>query len=145
MDLKDMARRLGSANTTAEAALNVIRENPAAGKAVTEDSLRNYIACKLLLEEDEISDNIVEMTRINIAKASHIPIEQLVEMDKPGRCGSAPAVLAKRVMLYIGIQKELGITFPVQEMADIRKISELADMVCRLQLSEQESGTTIPC
>ena len=72
------------------------------------------------------------MVRINVAKASHMTVEQLKEMDRPGRCGSAPAVLSKRVLLYIDIQKQLGITLPAMELPEIRTVQELTAMILPL-------------
>ena len=129
MNIQDMAGRLNQAGDEGDAALERIRNFTNADRAQTEECLKKYIASKLLLTEEEISDNIVEMVRLNVSKASHISVEKLKEMDRPGACGSAPAVLAKRVLLYVGIQKALGITFPAEEMAEVRTVQTLAEMI----------------
>lgn len=127
-----MAGRLKQKKETAESLLEEIRS--ALEKSLEEiaGKLKQYIAAKLLLSEAEVSDNIIEMVRINVAKASHMTVEQLKEMDRPGRCGSAPAVLSKRVLLYIDIQKQLGITLPAMEMPEVRTVQELTDMILPL-------------
>ena len=132
MNIQDMAGRLNRANGEADTALERIRSNPHADREWIENCLRNYIASKLLLDEEEISDNIVEMVRINVSKASHISVEELKKMDRPGACGSAPTVLAKRVLLYIGIQNALGITLPARELPDVRTVQELTDMILKV-------------
>lgn len=132
MNIQDMAGRLNRAGNEGEAALEQIRNHPDADRAQIEKCLKKYIAAKLLLKEEEMSDNIVEMVRLNVSKASHISVEKLKEMDRPGACGSAPAVLAKRVLLYVGIQNALGITFPAEEMPEVRTVQALAEMIEKL-------------
>lgn len=132
LNVREMAGRLKQKKETAESLLEEIRS--ALEKSLEEiaGKLKQYIAAKLLLSEAEVSDNIIEMVRINVAKASHMTVEQLKEMDRPGRCGSAPAVLSKRVLLYIDIQKQLGITLPAMEMPEVRTVQELTDMILPL-------------
>ena len=129
MNIKDMAGRLSRAGEAADAALQSIKDHPGADRELVGEKLRQYLSAKLLLEDAEVSDNIVEMIRLNISKSSGIPVEKLKEMDKPGNCGSAPAVLTKRVMLFLEIQKVLGISLPPREAAEIRTVGDLADMI----------------
>ena len=132
LNVREIAGRLKQKQETAEALLEEVRSAPERSAEEIAGKLRQYIAAKLLLSETEISDNIIEMVRINVAKASHMTVEQLKEMDRPGRCGSAPAVLSKRVLLYIDIQKQLGITLPAMELPEIRTVQELTAMILPL-------------
>lgn len=132
MNMQEMDDRMVKASQSGESYLLKIKKNPGAAKSDIESLLRSYIAAKLLLSGDEISDNIIEMVRLNVSKAANIPVEQLKEMDRPGICGSAPAVLAKRVLLYVDMQKVLGITLPAKEMPAVRTIQSLTDMVLPL-------------
>ncbi len=132
LNVREMAGRLKQKKETAESLLEEIRSALEKSPEEIAGKLKQYIAAKLLLSEAEVSDNIIEMVRINVAKASHMTVEQLKEMDRPGRCGSAPAVLSKRVLLYIDIQKQLGITLPAMEMPEVRTVQELTDMILPL-------------
>lgn len=132
LNVREMAGRLKQKKETAEFLLEEIRSAPEKTPEEIAGKLKQYIAAKLLLSEAEVSDNIIEMVRINVAKASHMTVEQLKEMDRPGRCGSAPAVLSKRVLLYIDIQKQLGITLPAMELPEVRTVQELTDMILPL-------------
>ena len=132
LNVREMAGRLKQKKETAESLLEEIRSALEKSPEEIAGKLKQYIAAKLLLSEAEVSDNIIEMVRINVAKASHMTVEQLKEMDRPGRCGSAPAVLSKRVLLYIDIQKQLGITLPAMEMPEIRTVQELTAMILPL-------------
>lgn len=79
------------------------------------------------------------MVRIRISKATGIPVEKLKELDKAGACGSAPAVLAKRVLLFIDIQKKLGITFPADKMYGVQTVQDLAELAFPLIIEKQVS------
>ncbi len=132
LNVREMAGRLKQKKETAESLLEEIRSALEKSPEEIAGKLKQYIAAKLLLSEAEVSDNIIEMVRINVAKASHMTVEQLKEMNRPGRCGSAPAVLSKRVLLYIDIQKQLGITLPAMELPEVRTVQELTDMILPL-------------
>lgn len=132
LNVREIAGRLKQGQKTAEALLEELRLAQEQSPEEIADKLKQYIAIKLLLSEAEISDNIIEMVRINVAKASHLSVEQLKEMDRPGRCGSAPAVLSKRVLLYLDIQKKLGITLPAQKLPEVRTVLELTDIILPL-------------
>lgn len=136
MDMQEMANRMTRANLRADETIGLIRrhviEGPEANRTLIAAYLKDYIAAKLLLSGDEISDNIVQMVRINVAKASHLSVEALKEMDRPGRCGSAPAVLSKRVLLLLSLQKALDITLPPREAPEVHTVDELADMIIPL-------------
>ena len=132
LNVREMAGRLKQKKETAESLLEEIRSELEKSQEEIAGKLKQYIAAKLLLSEAEVSDNIIEMVRINVAKASHMTVEQLKEMDRPGRCGSAPAVLSKRVLLYLDIQKKLGITLPARELPEVKMVQELAEMIVPL-------------
>ena len=132
LNVREMAGHLKQKNEKAEALLEELRLDPKEPPEVIADRLKNYIAAKLLLSEKEMTDNIIEMVRINVAKASNMTVEQLKEMDRPGRCGSAPAVLSKRVLLYLDIQKKLGITLPTRELPEVKMVRELTEMIVPL-------------
>ena len=137
MELQNMASRLNEAASLAEESLEYIRSNTDLDSIQVENSLRQYISQKLLLSEEETSDHIIDMVRINIAKASHKTVEEIKKLDRPGACGSAPAVFSKRVLLYLGIQKALNIKLPPAEMADITTVQELSKIVISLMKAEQ--------
>ncbi len=132
MEMQEMASRLAQANQQAEEILDAIHRDPYPDRAVIEACLKQYITKKLLLSEEEASDNIVEMVRINVAKASHMTVEEVKQQDRPGACGSAPAVLSKRVLLYLAIQKALAITLPAAKMPNVKTIQELTDLILPL-------------
>lgn len=85
-----------------------------------------------MLTENEISDNITKMVRFSVARAIKVDVSELEGLDMPGRCGSAPAVLSKRILLFLAIQKELNVELPVEKTPDIQTLKDLADVLIPL-------------
>lgn len=129
MAIKDIAVRLREAANAADSVMEDFLREPSPGQAGLENAIREYIARKLELDEEEISDNITIMVRSNISKTSGIPLEKLKEMDRPGACGSAPAVLSKRVLLFLDVQKKLGVAMDPKQAQDIHTVQELAEVL----------------
>ena len=129
MALKDIAGRLEEAARAADAVMADYLSEPLAGPAGLEKTIREYIAVKLRLDGDEVSDNITVMVRISVSKDSGIPLEKLKAMDRPGACGSAPTVLAKRVLLFLDVQKKLGVAMKPELAQDIQTVQDLAGVL----------------
>ena len=128
MGMKEIASRIGEANKASAAVLEEFRALPEADQSDLVSVLNRYIPGKLQLQGEEVSDNITIMVRTSISKATGISLEKLREMDRPGACGSAPAVLAKRVLLFLDIQKQLDITLPPEKLYDVQTIEELTNL-----------------
>ena len=128
MEIKEIAARIGEANKASAAVLEEFHALTEADPSDLASALNQYIPRKLQLEGEEVSDNITIMVRISISKATGISLEKLKEMDRPGACGSAPAVLAKRVLLCLDIQKQLDITLPPEKLYGVQTTGDLADL-----------------
>ena len=97
-----------------------------------EEHLRRYCSIRLMLEEHEISDNITEMVRFYVSRITNIDIAELKKQDMPGMCGSAPAVLAERIHLFLAIQKGLSVKILPDLTPDIQTIQDLTDILIPL-------------
>lgn len=126
--MRNIAGQIAESAKAADAVLEDYLAQPEMSEKALAETMKKYIAVKQQLSGDEVSDNITIMVRISISKATGIPVEKLKELDKAGACGSAPAVLAKRVLLFIDIQKKLGITFPVDKMYGVQTVQDLAEL-----------------
>ena len=126
MALKDISNRLRNAGQKADAVIEAWRNSPSKNEEALSRVVRAYIGRKLELPEEKISDNITIMVRENISAATGIPVEKLKEMDRPGACGSTPAVLAKRILLFIDIQDKLGVKMPPADAGSIQTVQDLA-------------------
>lgn len=132
MNGQTAADRLKRAATLANEALDEIRRTPDMAPSEMAAVLRRYAAIRLSLEDSEISDSIIKMVRISVARSMHISEAELKHMDKPGQCGSAPAVLSMRVLLFLAVQERLGVKLPPEKAADIETVQDLADVLIPL-------------
>lgn len=136
----------GHLNEAAKAADTYIEAYQGQSFATAEELtqvIRQYIVIKLQLPQEEVSDNITKMVRCSISKATGIPVEQLKEMDRPGACGSAPAVLAKRILLFLDIQTKLGVRMPPDHAGNIQTVQDLAEELLPLLGLRDQIGSTL--
>ncbi len=129
MPQSDNRERLIRANCLAEKEIASIKNNPKADKNVLERHLKNYTAYKLLLCDVEVEDTINEAIRESVARSLNVEKERLEKIDQPGGCDGLTAVLSKRVLLFMSIQKELGIKFPPEITAHIKTFDDLSGIV----------------
>lgn len=132
MGRKEIADRLKEAAAQANTELEKIRSAPDMGREKMAEVLRRYAARRLMLDASEVSDNITKMVRIHVSKTMHIPEEELKNMDKPGMCGSAPAVLSLRILMFLAVQEQLGVKLPAQKTPDIQTVQDLAELLIPL-------------
>lgn len=126
---QEAAARIKEASNAADRLMEAFLESGSFDRKELEETLKRYIGCKLQLAKEEISDNITVMVRTSVSKATGIPAEKLKELDRPGRCGSAPTVLAKRVLLFVDIQKKTGVTIPPDRAPDIQTVEDLSEIL----------------
>lgn len=129
MSLKEVAAKIKDASNAADNLMEAFLKLETFTRNDLEEMLKQYIGCKLQLEKEEISENITIMVRTSVSKATGIPAEKLKELDRPGRCGSAPTVLAKRVLLFVDIQKKLGVVIPPEQAPDIQTVEDLSGIL----------------
>ncbi len=128
-DIKD---RLLQANHLASYEIAAIKKNHKSGADFIEKHLKSYIAYKLLLDKTEVSDSISDMIRENVAKSLNIEKERLKKVDQPSKCNGATAVVSKRVLLFLAVQRELEIQLPVEKTPEIETVKDLAELICDL-------------
>ena len=134
----DAARRLAEANRLANQALAEIQAVPNPDRSFLEDRLREYVARKMALEEGEISDSVTEMIQISVARSMHVDISRLKKVDHASKCNGTTAVISKRVLLFLAIQKGLGVTLPPEKTPDIHTVQDLADILLPLLRARAE-------
>ena len=129
---KVSAEQLMEATRLARPELEIILAHPDADRAFVEEHLKKYCVIRLMMEEEDISDNITKMVRTDVARSMGVEVSKLEAQDMPGACGSAPAVLSKRILLFLAVQRELGIKLPPDDTPKIQTVQDLADMVIPL-------------
>lgn len=138
MTRKEIINRIAEASAAADESMKAYLNDPEADEKKLAETIKQYIAIKQQLLPEEVSDNITIMVRISVSKASGIPLDKLKEMDRPGACGSAPTVLAKRILLFLDIQKKLGVSMDPQKAQHIQTVEDLVNVLYPLLLKKDQ-------
>lgn len=98
-----------------------------------DQELRQYILAKFLLTaadvpESEDFDAVVERS---LAHSMKIHPELVSEFDTAKSCDGATSAMAKKVLLYMSIEKALDIQLPALESARVKTLTDISRMVFR--------------
>ena len=98
-------------------------------KAFFADKLRCYVLHKYMLDPDmELPENFSELTDLSLSRSMRISPELVKEFDLAKSCDGASSAMAKKVLLFMAIQRELGIELPAIESARITSLADLAEL-----------------
>ena len=106
-------------------------------------SLRNYILCKFMLDEEECtSDNLDEITEISLAKSAGISKELVQDLDIAKTCSGGSSAMTKKVLLFLAIQKDFDVHLPTEGTGNVRTLSDLSELVWSV-MSKKESWKSV--
>ncbi len=75
--------------------------------------LRDFVLHRYMLSpEDELPEDFGELTELSLAQSMRISPELVREFDLAKSCDGATSAMAKKVLLFMTIQRELGIELP---------------------------------
>ena len=105
---------------------------------VLHEALYQYILVKFLLTDEDRpdSDSFHELAELSLAKSMKVSPALVEEFDTAQSCDGATSVMAKKVLLFMAIQKALGIELPALESARVKTMTELSQMVWNTLLRE---------
>lgn len=132
--------KISEAGRQAKLVLAEIKDKREPDIGFMERKFREFMKIKLMLDEEEVSDNITLMAQISVAKALNIPVTMLPGVDVPGQCGGVTAVLSKRIQLFLDVQKSLDIQIEPKLTPGIQTIHDLAEIVERELRGNKERG-----
>ena len=91
---------------------------------------RKYLLGKyMLMEEEVVSDDINELTRISIEKLSSLDKKLIKNVEEAASCDGASSVITKKALFYMVMQKELGIQADPALLTSAKTIVQLAEIV----------------
>lgn len=92
--------------------------------------LSEFIRCKYLLKcEDMTTDNFTELTQISMSKSMKVSKELVEEFDLAKSCDGVSSLMAKKVLLFMAIQRLLGISLPADKIAEADTLRDISDAV----------------
>ena len=106
-----------------------IRSQQVLKKAFFSRKLRDFVLHKYMLSpEMELPENFSALTELSLSRSMKISPELVKEFDLAKSCDGASSAMAKKVLLFLAIQRELGILLPAMASAQITTIQALADL-----------------
>ncbi len=125
-------RRLLLANRRkAELHITNIREAKQLRYPFLHEELYQYVLAKFHLTDEDrpADDSFNELTERSLAKSMQISPDLVAEFDTAQSCDGATSVMAKKVLLYMSIQRALEIELPATESARVKTMSDVSKMV----------------
>ncbi|BDE96931.1 hypothetical protein [Raoultibacter timonensis] len=98
-----------------------------------ETAIRSYIRIRMLLEpEDELPDSLNVLGQMNLSRALGVSIPELSSIDMEAKCGGTSAVMTKKILLIMALNRDLDIYLTPEEAAETTKLSMLVERLYRL-------------
>lgn len=98
-------------------------------KSFFSEKLRGFVLHKFMLKEEDLaSDDFNSITELSLSKSMKISPELVKEFDLAKSCDGVSSAMAKKVLLFMAIQRELGIQLPAMASARITTIHDLAEL-----------------
>jgi hypothetical protein len=107
-----------------------IKNAPALTFELLHRELSAFILCKFLLNEDgEDTANFDELAKLSLSRSMKVSKELVEQFDLAKSCDGVSSVMAKKVLLFMAIQKELGIILPAEQTASAETLRDISVMV----------------
>ncbi len=91
--------------------------------------LRQYILIRFCLDDEPCeTDDLIELAELSLAKVLHIRREELCRLDLSS-CTRSSYVVTRKNLLFLVLEKELGIEILPEENASITDIGDLAELI----------------
>ena len=76
----------------------------------------------------ELPENFSALTELSLSNSMKISPELVKEFDLAKSCDGASSAMVKKVLLFMAIQRELGIELPAMASARITTVRALAEL-----------------
>ncbi len=129
-DTSKIVELILSFNTAATQEMALIKSANPLTLPFLHEHLYNFVLAKFMMTKDDCpNDNFTDIANASLAKSMKISPELVKEFDNAKSCSGTSSVMAKKVLLFLKIQKELDIILPAERSAKIKTMSDLSDMV----------------
>ena len=116
-----------------------IRSQSPLMKTFFSEKLCDFVLHKYMLaDEPDLPEDFSALTELSLARSLQISPELVKEFDLAKSCDGASSAMAKKVLLFMAIQRELGIELPARESARITSLQDLAELAWAEMLTSPE-------
>ena len=115
----------------AEAHMNVIRSADPLTYEMLHEELYQFILVKFLLTDEDRpeNDSFSDLTELSLARSMKVSPALVEEFDTAQSCDGATSAMAKKVLLFMAIQRALDIELPARESAVAKTMHDVSRMV----------------
>ena len=129
----ELERRYTTAEKEARKVAQAVNDGPLPDKESFKKAVEQYVRIRMLLEpDDELPDSLNLLGQMNLSRALGIAIPDLSKVDMEAKCGSTSAVMTKKILLIIALNRDFRIKVEANAAADITKFSELVELTYSL-------------
>lgn len=124
----------------ADAHMQAIRTADPLTYEMLHEELYRYILVKFLLTDGDrpANDSFSDLTELSLAKSMKVSPALVEEFDTARSCDGATSAMAKKVLLYLAIQRALNIELPARESATVKTMHDVSRMVWKAMQANPE-------
>ena len=139
VDIKSIKEVILGSRRFAEEDMAVVKAQVPLTKEFFSRKLRDFVLHKYLLSpEMELPEDFNALTELSLSRSMKISPELVKQFDLAASCDGATSAMAKKVLLFMAIQRELDIQLPAMASAKITTLQSLADLAWNEMLSSPE-------
>ena len=127
----EIRRRLLRARKAAKTHMDAICGTSPLTYPLLKQKLRQFILAKFLLDEEEIPENadFDGLVEKSLSHSMKIDPGLVAEFDTAKSCDGATSAMAKKVLLFMTMERELGLQLPALETARVKTLDDISQMV----------------
>lgn len=132
LDKNGIIKRLTIANAQAEKEICILKGLESPTPSEFSEHIYRYVIYKFLLDDEKElppTHNLNELAQLSVAKASRLNPNEAVLLDVSKHCGAASSFMTKKVLMFMSLSEEFGISYPPYNTADIETTDELARII----------------
>ena len=132
-DRAAIRRLLLRSRQAADGHMNAIREAEPLTYALVRQEITQYVLDKFLLTGEDLAetDSFDGLTERSLARSMQVSPELVKEFDTAQSCDGATSAMAKKVLLFMTLERELGLQLPALETARVKTLEDISQMVFR--------------
>ena len=125
----EIRRRLLRARKAAKTHMDAICGTSPLTYPLLKQELRQFILAKFLLDEIPEGASFDALVEKSLSHSMKIDPSLVTEFDTAKSCDGATSAMAKKVLLFMTMERELGLQLPALETARVKTLEDISQMV----------------
>lgn len=130
-DRQQVRNLIKRSRAAAASQMNALKAAKRLDSPTVDGYLRSYILHKYLLTEEELpkGEIFADIVQASLAKSMKVSKDLVEQFDRAQSCDGTTSAMAKKILLIMAIQRELGITLDETACARIGTLSDFTQLV----------------